>query len=362
MEGSRKKLVMTRKLSLVILLCLIGLATATHTGLAYPLYPISHVSDYDEYFILCDEYPVYEFEYWFVNKIAMVELTTNGSPVTIRLYSDYNHEYPSAIIQNVTEIQDVILIGIGETGYREPVFHITRFGNESVECTVKFRLWWEYISTDIIALRPSPFLVLAIPLPFFLYKNRGTRPDARGYATILILLISALLISQLLIFKYNYRDAPLRHELVQEVYPYQFRLNESNPFIEFNESIELSDSDSWIRIGNISTNEELVGITIIPEGAIEGVEFETITNMTSNPLGFELPSENLTEFTIQLRRIAQDTVIELSIETVGEVWLPAVDPMPYYLSCITGIALMAIVLLFPQRSIEQISDEVSSSG
>jgi hypothetical protein len=358
MEGSRKRLVMTRGLSLVILIGLIGFATTPYTGLAYPIYPISHVSDYDEYFILSDEFPVYEFEPWFVNKIAIVELTTNGSPVTISLFADYTYEYPSAIIQNVTEIRDVILIGIGEAYYTEPLYQITRFGNESVEVSVKFRYWFEHVSTDLIQLRPSVFLLLVIPLAYITYKNWGFRPDARGLAIMFIILISALLISPFLVYKYNYRDAPVRHELVQEVRTYQFRLNVSSPFIEFEESIGLGDSDSWVRIVNISTNEVLVGITIIPEGVVEGVELETLTNVSSNPLGFELPKENLTEFTVQLRRIAQDTVIDLSIETVGEVWLPNIDPVPYYLSCVVGLALMVITLIFPQKRMVRPSDDI----
>ena len=355
MEGSRKKLVMTRGLSLVILIGLIGIATAPYTSSAYPHNPISYASDHDEFFILGDEYPMYEFGYWFVNKIAILELTTNGSPVTIRLFADYIFEYPGAIIQKVTEIRDVILIGIGKLYYQEPFFQITRFGNESVEVTVKFRSWMDYLWPDVL---PPPtlsvFLVLIIPLVFLTYKNWGSRPDARGYVLLIIILISALLISPLLVFKYNYRDAPLRHELVQEVHTYQFQLNASSPFIEFNKSIELGDSDSWVRIVNISTNEVPVAITIIPEGVIGGVEFETLTNVTSNPLGFELPRENLTEFTVQLKRIAQDAVVDLSIETVGEVWLPRIEPTPYYLSCIVGIALMVIVLIYPQKAEEQI--------
>jgi hypothetical protein len=347
---------------LIILIGIIGIATSPYTDLAYPIYPISHVTDYDEYFILGDEYPMYEFGPWFVNKIAIAELTTNGSPVTIKLYADYDYEYPSAIIQNVTEIQDVIVIGKGIAYYEEPFFQIVRSGNESVEVTIKFRFWWEYISTDAIMLRPSPFLLLVIPLAYITYKNWGSRPDARGYASLFIILISALLISSLLVFKYNYRDVPLRHELVQDVRTYQFKLNASSPLIEFNESIELGDSDSWVRIANISTNEVPVAITISPEGVFGGIEFETLTNVTSNPLGFELPGENLTEFAVQLRRIAQDTVIDLSIETVGEVWLPNMDPVPYYLSCVAGIALMVIVLVFPQKSKAPLSDDVPTSA
>jgi hypothetical protein len=61
MEGSRKTLVLTRRLSLIILIGIIGIATSPYTDLAYPIYPISHVTDYDEYFILGDEYPMYEF-------------------------------------------------------------------------------------------------------------------------------------------------------------------------------------------------------------------------------------------------------------------------------------------------------------
>lgn len=362
MEGSRKTLVMTRMLSLVILIGLIGIVAAPYTDLAYPVYPISHVSDYDDYFILSDLYPMYEFEHAFVDRIAIVELTTNGSPVIISLFADYHYEYPSAIIQNVTDIRDVILIGTGEAYYEEPFFQITRSGNETVEVTVKFRFWWIYPSTDNIQSRPSVFYLLVIPLAYFMYKNWGSRPNVRGFVIIFMIFISALLISPLFVYKYNYLDAPVRHEQVQEVRTYQFRLNASTPFIEFNESVELIGSDSWVRIANISTNEVLVAITIIPEGAVEGAEFETLTNVTSNPLAFEFPEANLTEFTVQFKRLAQDAVIDLSVETIGAVWSPNRDPEPYYLSCVAGIELMVIVLVFPQKSKAQLSDDISSSA
>lgn len=362
MEGTHKTLVMTRWLSLVILIGLIGIVAAPYTDLAYPVYPISHVSDYEDYFILGDLYPMYEFERAFVDRIAIVELTTNGSPVIISLFADYDYEYPSAIIQNVTDIRDVSLIGTGEAYYDEPFFQITRPGNESVEVTVKFRFWWIYPSTDNLQSRPSVFYLLVIPLAYFMYKNWGSRPDVRGFAIIFMIFISALLISPLLVYEYNHRDAPVRHEQVQEVRTHQYRLNASSPFIEFKESVELLDSDSWVRIANISTNEVLVAITIIPQGAIEGAEFETLTNVTSNPLAFEFPRKNLTEFTVQLKRMAHNAVIDLSVETVGEFWLPNIDPVPYYMSCFAGIVLMVIVLMFPQKSKVQLSDDISSSA
>jgi hypothetical protein len=34
--------------------------------------------------------------------------------------------------------------------------------------------------------------------------------------------------------------------------------------------------------------------------------------------------------------------------------------VPYYQSCVAGIALMVIVLVFPQKRIAQLSDETTS--
>jgi hypothetical protein len=177
---------------------------------------------------------------------------------------------------------------------------------------------------------------------------------------IFLIFICALLITPLFIYTYNHGDVLLRQDEVLNVRAYQFKLNASNIFLEFTESIDTVESDSFVRIANISTNGVLVGINIIPEGVSEGVELQTVTNASSNPLRFEFPRENLAGFTVQLNRIAEDAVIDLSIETVRDVWVPWKDPIPYYQSYTVGLALMVIVLIFPQKSKTQLSDDIIS--
>ena len=138
---------------------------------------------------------------------------------------------------------------------------------------------------------------------------------------IFVILISAILMAPLSVYTYNHGGEPHRYDLLLDVQTYQFQLNASNPFTEFTELIELDGSDTFLRIADFTTNDVLIAITIIPEGAAGGVELQTVTNVSS-PLQFELPREDLTEFTVQLNRIAEDTVVDLSVELVRDVWKP----------------------------------------
>jgi hypothetical protein len=324
------------------------------------MYPVYHISEYVEDFVLDDEFPVFEFVSIFADKIVLEALTTNGSPVVISLYSTYDAEHPSAIIQNVTELRDVFLVGVSSEDTADPVFRIARDSNQSVQVTLLLRSWRTYPSTDYLVSGPSVLLVLALPAMLVMYKHRGFRPDTRGYVLLFIILMSAILIAPLLVYTYNHGGEPTRHDLVLEVETYQVQLNVSHPFHEFTESIESGEPDTFVRIANFTTNDVLIAITIFPEGVAEGVALQTITNVSS-PLQFELPRETLTGFTVQLNRIAEDTDVVLSVETVRDVWSPWKDPMPIYLSSAAGLALMVIVMVFPQKSEDQFSDEPPSS-
>ncbi|MFW9808373.1 MAG: hypothetical protein ACFFE6_03240 [Candidatus Thorarchaeota archaeon] len=343
---------------MVILIGFIGIAAAPFTTLYTPTYPVNYTHEYDQFFVLSDESPTYDFTPTFADKIMIEELTTNGSPVIINLYENSDFENPSAIIQNVTEIRDVFLVGKRLEESVILAVRITRYSNESVEVLARFGFRGTYSSTDFLNMGPSVFLILTFPLYYSVSKNWGSRPDVRGYAIIFVIVISALLIAPLLVYTYNHDYEPIQHELMQEGHNHQFELNASSPIIEFNESVELGDSDSFVKIANFSTNEVPVAITIIPAGVNESLELETVTFVSPCPLQFELPRENLTEFTVRLRRITQDAVVDLSIETVVDVWNPWQDPTPYYQFCIVGIALMVVVLILPRKAADRIPDVV----
>jgi len=357
MEGSNHPLVLTRGLSLVILIGLIGMAASLFTQMYVAVYPVYHVFVFDDDLVLNDDFSTFEFMFPSADKIVIEELTTNESPVIINLYSTYDSENPSAIIQNVTEIRDVFLVGTRSEDSIDPIFRVTRYGNQSVQMSIKLKCWGTYPSTDYLVMGPSILLVLALPLYYSVYKNRGKRPNLRGYAIIFLIIISAVLLTPLVVYTYNHGDVPIRHDEVQDVRNYQFKLNASTPILEFTESLELEDSDSFVRIANLSTNSVIVGITVIHEGDTEGVELHTVTELPSNPLQFELPRENLTGFTVQFNRIAEDATIDLTVETVRDVWAPWIEPTPYYLAATLGLALFVAILIFPQTTETQKSDD-----
>lgn len=82
MGSSDKTLVLTRRLSLVILIGFIGIAAAPFTTLYTPTYPVNYTHEYDQFFVLSDESPTYDFTPTFADKIMIEELTTNGSPLS----------------------------------------------------------------------------------------------------------------------------------------------------------------------------------------------------------------------------------------------------------------------------------------
>jgi hypothetical protein len=171
---------------------------------------------------------MFEFASPFADKIVLEELTTNGSPVTIKLYNTYSSEDPNTIIQNITEIRDIFLVGSSSEASIAPVFRISRYRNESVRITIIFRSWGSYPSTDNITMGPSIFLVLALPLAWSMYKNWGYRLDRRGYVILFLIILSGILIAPVLVYTYNGGSALLRQDEVQDVRTFSFMLNEAH--------------------------------------------------------------------------------------------------------------------------------------
>jgi hypothetical protein len=359
MESPGKNIVLTRGLSLVILIGFIGIAASPFTQNS-PMYPIYHIHEFEEDIVLNDDFPMFEFVYPFVDKIVIEKLITNGSPVIINLYDTYESRAIGATIQNVTELRDILLVGTSLEPSMSPVFRITRFNNQSVQFLITFCTWGSFPSTDNLSTGPSIFLILVIPLAYSIYKYWGNKLDKRGYAILILLILSAVFIAPVLVYSYNGGATLLRHDEIQITHTYGFMLNTSNPLREFNESIDSGGSDSFVRIANFTTSGVPVQITLSPDGVAIPLELENITVFSSSPLQIELPRENVTGFIIQFNWTGQNTSITFSIETVKDVWAPWIDPVPYYQSCVAGIALMVIVLVFPQKRIAQLSDETTS--
>ncbi|MFW9788068.1 MAG: hypothetical protein ACFFE2_07255 [Candidatus Thorarchaeota archaeon] len=353
---------MTRRISVVILIGLVGIATIPFVPFLFPSYPMYVTPVFDDTIVLNEGFPVYEIAFPFADKIVIEELTTNGSPVIVSAYWNYNTDNPDAILQNVTEIRGISLVCISLADTTWPVIRITRYDNQSVQISVRFGIWGTYPSTDFLMSSPTVFWLFPIPLVFLLYRNWGSRPDVRGFAIIIVLLVSAVLIAPILAYTYNNEGTLHRYDLVLETHTYHFNLNTSTPFIEFNESVELEDSTTFARIANFSTNGVFVAVTITPEDFTENVPLLTITNTSLSPLQFELPRGNLTGFTVRLDRIAQDATVNLSVETVQDVWKPWKDPVPRIQSAVAGLALTIVVLIFPQKTEALLSDETSSTA
>ena len=90
MEGTKKSLHLSRGLIVVILLGVIGIAASPFTMMLTPMYPIYRIGErIEEEYVLNDDFSMLEFCQPLADKIVIEELTTNGTPVVIKLYESY---------------------------------------------------------------------------------------------------------------------------------------------------------------------------------------------------------------------------------------------------------------------------------
>jgi hypothetical protein len=115
-------------------------------------------------------------------------------------------------------------------------------------------------------------------------------------------------------------------------------------------TIESTDSEIFSRIVNLTTNGVPVAITILSGGGSATLGLTNITTLSQNELQFEFPRETVSEYTVRLSRLAQNTTISFSIESVQDVWAPLRDPIPYYQSAVIGLAIFVTVLAVPQKT------------
>ncbi|MHA2026013.1 MAG: hypothetical protein ACW98U_08945 [Candidatus Thorarchaeota archaeon] len=359
MEGSAKNLVLSRRLTLVILIGFIGIFASPFTQQYGPMYPIYSVQVFQEDLVLNDDFPVLEIVYPFGDKIVIEELTTNGSPVTIHMYNGYFSEVPTATVHNITEIQGIFLVGAGSEPLGIPVIRISQYSNQSTQISITIRTWGTYPSTDYIVMGPSYFLFLAVPLAYFMYRYRGHKLKKSGYPLLFLIILSAALITPYLVYTYNGGATILRHDEIQETHTFSFMLNASNPHQEFHESIVTVGTSSFFRIARIDTNGTPVSITVDSDEYSQSLHLSNITAISSSGIQIELPRENITGFTLQFDWIGQNANISLSIENVNDVWAPEIDPVPYCLSGIVGLAVSVITLAIPRNRESQLPDNTS---
>ena len=358
MEGAAKDLVMSRRFSLVLIIGLIGIFAAPFTQQYGPSYPTYHISVFQE---LNDDSPMWEFAYPLADKIVIEALTTNDTPVTIKLYDTYFSEVPSTNIENITEIQNIFLVGAGSETLGAPVIRVSHYSNQSVHISITSRMWVIIPSTDYISIGPSIFLFLAIPLVYFMYRYWGYRLKKNGYPLLFLIILSAVLMTPFFVYSYNGGASSLRHDDIQETHPHIFILDATNPHQEFPISVNTTATDTFVRIAEIETNSASVSITVDSNEDSRSIHLSNITVTLTSQLQIELPRGNFTEFTLQFDWIGQNASISFTIETVTDIWVPWIDPVPYYQAGLAGLVAMVISLVIPRNREFQLPDKSSLS-
>ena len=360
MEGSTKDLVLSRRLSLVLLIGFIGIFASPFTQQYGPSYPVYSIHLFHENLVLNDDFPVFEIAYPLADKIVIEGLTTNSSPVTVLMYNAYFSQVPHAIIHNITEIQDIFLVGAASEISGGPAIRISRYSNQSVQLSIAFCIWGTYPSTDYIVMGPSIFLVLAIPLAYSLHRFWGYRLNKTGYGILILIILSAVLIAPFLVYTYNNGGTLVRHDEIQDTRSYSFMLNASNPRKEFHVSIDNVSTSTFVRISLINTSGTPVSIRVdLNEEPAQTLHLSNITIPSLSCIQIELPRENATGFTLRFDWIGQNANVNFSIETVNDVWAPWIDPVPYYQSGCIGLAVSVITLVIPWNRGFQLHDNSS---
>jgi hypothetical protein len=346
MGSSKKILKLSIILKLAVLLGVIGIVAALYTQMS-PMYPIYQVWKYDEEVVLSDDFPMLEIIYPFADKVVIEGLTTNGSPIMIKLYETYFSDNPTATLENVTYIRDVFLVGAGSIHTSSSLFRLFRYDNQSVQISLSFRVWGTYISTDYITIG-SPFPLLVVPLIIMVFNHWGQLPNRRGYAILILLLLSAVLIAPFIVYTYNGWGTLLRQDEVLDVQVYSFSLNTTDPIHEFNMSID-ANSEAFIRIANLTTGNVTVAMTVTLNGNDTALNLSSMKTSSLGPLQFEFPAEGVSEVCVQLSRVAVDSVVNLTIQTVVDVWKPWKDRVAYDLSAAIGVFVMIVAFMVPNE-------------
>lgn len=346
MEGPDNTLVLSRGLTVVVIIGLAVLFSAPFTNLT-PIYLIHHDDLFTLELELDDSYPMLEFGYPLASKVIIEGMNTTA-PVDIYLYDFWMSEDPQVSLLNVTVINDVFLACTKAQEMPNPILRIMRHTNETTQIEVAIRVWGGYISSDYITIGPSPLTLLAIPLFLMIYRYRKYRPDRQAYAILVLCLISAALVSPSIVYLYNHRNSLLKEEVILSFQSYSFELNESTQVYSFAGVLQTNESDIFVRVANISTHSVPVDMTFIPDNGGSSLVLPNITTFSPSTLKVEFPHD-VDGFDLQLTRLSENAIIELSLETIRNRWYPYDSSQPPYVIGIAGLALAVVALFLPRK-------------
>jgi len=324
------------------------------------MYPIYHVWSYDRDVVLSDDSPMLEIIYPFADKLVIESLTTNGSSILINVYESYFSTSPVAILENVTDIQNVFLVAAGSIQTSSSLLRLFRYDNQSVQVNLSYRVWGTYVSTDNITIG-SPFLLLIVPLVIVVFSHWRQQPTKRGYIILLLLLLGGVLIAPLFVYTYNGWGTILRYDDVLDVQVHSFSLNSTYPIHEFNVSFDVSP-EAFIRVVDLTTENITVAMNITLNEDGVSLNLSSVRAVPPGSMQFEFPAEGVSGVTVRFARVALDTIVNLSLETVVNVWRPLNDRMPYDLSAATGMLVAIVAFVIPRREESQDSIAFSEDG
>lgn len=359
MGSSNKTLELSLRLKVVILIGAIGIVTSLYTQIT-PMYPIYHIISDDRDVVLSDDSPMLEIIYPFADKLVIESLFTNGSPIMIKVYESYFSTSPIAILENVTDIRNVFLVAAGSIQTSSSLLRLFRSDNQSVQVNLSYRVWCTYVSTDNISIG-SPFVLLIVPLVIVVFSHKGQQPTKRGYIILLLLLLGGVLIAPLFVYTYNGWGTILRYDDVQDIEIHSFSLNSTDPIHEFNVSFDVSP-EAFIRMVDLTTGNITVAMNITLNEDGVSLTLSSVRAVPPCSMQFEFPAESASDATVRFARVALDTIVNLSLETVVDVWRPWKDRVPYDLSAVTGVSIAIIAFVIPKNEESQDSTELSEDS
>ncbi|TFG29621.1 hypothetical protein EU528_09445 [Candidatus Thorarchaeota archaeon] len=347
MEGSENTFVLSRGLTIVVIIGLAALFTAPFIEVT-PIYLIYHDNSYTmNNVVLDDSNPIFELGFPSETKVVIEGMNTTA-PVDFYLYEYLFSDDPQVSLLNITDISDIHLVCTRAPEMPNPIIRIMSHTNETTHIDLAIRVWGGHLSTDNIVIGPSPLIVLAIPLFFIIYKYRKYIPDRRAYAMLFLCFISAALVSPFIVYSYNHQDSLLKEEVILDYHQYSFEVNESTQVYAFDGLLQTNESDTFVRVANISTNGVPIAMTFIPDNGTSIMVLPSITTYSSNTLKIEFP-QDANGFDLQITRQSENTIVNLVLETIQDSWYLYDDSQPPYVLGITGLVVAAVAFIIPRK-------------
>jgi hypothetical protein len=310
------------------------------------LIDIEHESTWDV--MLTEEDPIQDINLFTDFRFSIEYLRTNGSPITIELYS-IREEGAIVSIRNVTEISGGPLVFLHSANPDINRCSLKREANDT-SVTIQFAVVGHYVSTDIFYSWIHPFSLLGLGLAYFSLRKLSARRNYRSMVlVVLFAIIASALMTPLYLYFYNGDYHLITNQVSNDIEAMHFELNSSAPVKSLNVPIDVVTDTQWLRIEVYTQNASVLSRFV----ALNGSDVLILNNFTvaaPNCFGFDISDTNSADLILSLEMIGTESDIDVTFLTVVEVVEPQVDsgyPSALFRLGLVCLAIGIVCVLMP---------------